>query len=64
MKCLRQTGVPFGISVTAAPHDAERILSEWFKEHGTACGWIFQSMPIGRDASLELLMSPKQRLWR
>lgn len=68
MKCLRQAGVPFGISVTATRHNAERILSDrfldfYFEEQGAAYGWIFQYMPIGRDPSFELLVTPEQRLW-
>jgi len=71
MANLREVGVPFGISVTATRHNAEMVTSDefadfYFDEQGAAYGWIFQYMPIGRKHTLDLMVSPEQRLemWR
>jgi len=71
MANLREVGVPFGISVTATRHNADLIASDefvdfYFDEQGAAYGWIFQYMPIGRKHTLDLMVSPEQRLemWR
>jgi len=71
MENLREVGVPFGISVTATRHNAEMVTSDefadfYFDEQGAAYGWIFQYMPIGRKHTLDLMVSPEQRLemWR
>lgn len=68
MARLRDHGVPFGISLTATRDNAEEILSEEFidflyDEQGAAFGWIFHYMPIGRSYTIELMPTPKQRLW-
>jgi MoaA/NifB/PqqE/SkfB family radical SAM enzyme len=68
MACLREAGVPFGISLTATRHNAEEILSDefidfFFEEQQVVYGWLFQYMPIGRGFTLELLPTPEQRLW-
>jgi len=67
MKNLREAGVPFGISVTATKNNAELILSDefvdfYFDKQGAIYGWVFQLMPIGRANSLDLLVTPEQRL--
>lgn len=64
---LRRVGVPFGISITATRENAELILSDefidyYFHQHGALYGWIFQYMPIGRSFTLDLMVTPKQRL--
>ena len=64
---LRKAGVPYGISVTATKNNCETILSPdfvdyYFRHHGASYMWIFQYMPIGRGYTLELLVSPEQRL--
>lgn len=71
MANLRQAGVPFGISLTATRHNAEEILSDefvdfFFNEQQVVYGWLFQYMPIGRGFTLDLLVTPEQRLrmWR
>jgi len=68
MANLRQAGAPFGISLTATRHNAEEILSDefldfFFEEQGAIFGWLFQYMPIGRSYTLDLLVTPEQRLW-
>jgi len=67
MENLRQAGVPFGISVTGTRENAEIVTSEefndfYFEEQGATYGWIFQYMPIGRKHSLEMMVTPQQRL--
>jgi len=71
MANLRKAGVPFGISLTATRDNAEEILSDkfldfFFEEQQAVYGWLFQYMPIGRSYTLDLLVSPEQRLqmWR
>lgn len=64
---LRKAGVPFGISITATRDNAEIIMSNQFMDHyfnqqGALYGWIFQYMPIGRNYSLDMMVSPQQRL--
>lgn len=68
MANLRQAGVPFGISLTATRYNAEEILSDefidfFFDEQQAVYGWLFQYMPIGRGYTLDLLVTPEQRLW-
>jgi len=65
---LRKVGVPFGISITALRGNAELVLSDefidfYFGEQGAIYGWIFQYMPIGRRYSLDMMVTPQQRLW-
>jgi len=60
--------VPFGISLTATRYNAEEILSDefidfFFEEQQAVYGWLFQYMPIGRSYTLDLLVTPEQRLW-
>lgn len=64
---LRETGVPFGVSLTATRSNAELLLSDkfldfYFGQQGAIYGWIFQYMPIGCKPSLDLLITPEQRL--
>ena len=68
---LRRAGVPFGISLTATRDNAEEILSDrfidfFFEEQQAVYGWLFQYMPIGRAYTMDLLITPEQRLrmWR
>ena len=68
MANLRRAGVPFGISLTGTRYNAEEILSDdfidfFFDEQQAIFGWLFQYMPIGRSYTLELLVTPEQRLW-
>jgi len=64
---LRNHGVPFGISATPTRHNWDIIASEefvdlYFEREGATYAWLFQYMPIGRGRSLELMMTPEQRL--
>jgi MoaA/NifB/PqqE/SkfB family radical SAM enzyme len=71
MARLREAGVPFGISATLTRSNLDEILSDrfvdfFFHEQGAFYGFLFQYMPIGRDAEPERMPSPTQRLeaWR
>jgi MoaA/NifB/PqqE/SkfB family radical SAM enzyme len=65
---LRQTGVPFGISVTATSKNADILLTDefydyYFEEQGACYMWQFQLMPIGRGKDeLDLMVSPQTRV--
>lgn len=66
-RCLRQVGVPFGISVTATRHNADLVLSDpfidrYFEEEKAIYYWLFQYMPIGRKYTLDLMVTPEQRV--
>ena len=63
---LRNAGVPFGISVTATPENAELLISKemikfYFDEQGALYEWLFQYMPIGRGVEVEHQVSPELR---
>lgn len=64
---LRRAGVPFGISLTATRHNADRLLNDdfltyCFEEQGAVYGWLYQYMPIGRRYTLDLMITPEQRV--
>ncbi|HIE04785.1 MAG TPA: radical SAM protein [Candidatus Latescibacteria bacterium] len=64
---LRKVGVPFGISITATRFNVDTLTKDEFwdfymLEQGALYAWIFQYMPIGRKYTLDLLVTPEQRL--
>lgn len=64
---LRKRGVPFGLSVTPTRKNWETVTSDrfvdfYFEQQGAVYGWLFQYMPIGRGHSLDLMVTPEQRL--
>jgi len=64
---LRRAGVIFGISITANRDNAEVVMSDefidyYFNREKALYGWIFHYMPIGRNFTTELMMTPEQRL--
>jgi MoaA/NifB/PqqE/SkfB family radical SAM enzyme len=66
-ECLRDAGVPFGISVEATKDNWDEVTGKeflhfYFDEQGTFYGWLFQYMPIGRSYTLEKMVTPAQRL--
>ena len=67
MELLKNDGVPFGISLTATRYNAEEILSDefidYFIDKGALFAWLFQYMPIGRAFTLDLMVTPEQRVW-
>jgi len=68
MANLRRSQVLFGISITATRNNAEEILSDefvdfFFGKQQAVYGWLFQYMPIGKGQTLQLLVTPEQRVW-
>ncbi|MDA8088478.1 MAG: radical SAM/SPASM domain-containing protein, partial [Nitrospiraceae bacterium] len=67
MDNLKEAGVPFGVSVTATRFNVDAIMSAGFSDlyfgrKGAVYGWIFHYMPIGRSYTLDLMITPEQRL--
>ena len=67
MERLRQAQVMFGVSLTATRHNSEEILSDemvdlFWNRMGVLYAWVFHYMPIGRAPSLDLMMTPAQRV--
>ncbi len=64
---LRRHGVPFGVSATPTRNNWDIITSEefarfYFDDQGAVYGWFFQYMPIGREQTVDLMVTPQQRL--
>jgi len=64
---LREAGVPFGVSLTATRLNMDTLISDefvdfCFDKQGAIYGWYFQYMPIGRAYTLDLVITPEQRL--
>lgn len=64
---LREAGVPFGVSLTATRKNVDALLSDkfidfCFNEQGAIYGWFFHYMPIGRAYTMDLVVTPEQRL--
>ncbi|MDN5341657.1 radical SAM protein [Oceanotoga sp. DSM 15011] len=67
-KLMRENGVIFGSSITATRKNHEMIMDDTFwdylKESGVSYAWVFQFMPVGADATMELVPTAEQRLER
>ena len=65
-RTLQSYGVPYGVSLTAFRDNAHLIDDELFRRYfhdlGALYLWIFQYMPIGRQQTLDLVVTPEQRL--
>lgn len=64
---LRREGVVIGASLTATRENADEILSDevvdkFFGELGAVYAFVFHYMPIGRSFTLDLMLTPEQRL--
>jgi MoaA/NifB/PqqE/SkfB family radical SAM enzyme len=64
---LRREGVVLGVSLTATRENADEILSDevietFFDGIGVSYAFVFHYMPMGRSFTLELMMTPQQRL--
>ena len=67
MDYLKEEGVLFGISVTPCRHNADLLLSDefidfYFNKKGVFYIWYFQYMPIGRKPTMDLMVTPEQRI--
>ncbi len=69
MDNLREAGVIFGASITHTSVNHETIISDEFWDmlidKGVAYSWIFQLVPVGKDANdINYMPTPQQRLER
>ncbi|MTI71753.1 MAG: radical SAM protein [Firmicutes bacterium] len=65
MDILRKEGVIFGFSTCYHKYNTDNVGSDeyidFLIDKGCMFGWYFTYIPIGKDANLDLLASPKQR---
>ncbi len=65
MDILKKYGVGFGFSTCYHRYNTEEVGSEEYVdfmiEKGCLFGWYFTYMPLGKDADLNLLVTPEQR---
>ena len=68
MRLLREAGVLYGFSATHTTKNHAAIAGREFYQEmfdaGCAFGWIFQYVPMGRDPTMDLVVTPEQRLQR
>jgi len=68
MALLKDKGVPFGFSATHTTRNHDILVSgEFYKDmldRGATFGWVFQYCPIGRSPTMDLVVTPEQRLAR
>ena len=67
MERLKREGVITGVSLTATRLNSDEILSDevvetFFDRIGASYAFVFHYMPIGRSFTLDLMMTPEQRL--
>lgn len=67
MDLLKESGVPFGYSVTATSHNHKELFSDDFVQFminkGALYGWSFHYIPIGRQPDYSAMVTPQQRKW-
>jgi sulfatase maturation enzyme AslB (radical SAM superfamily) len=67
-KSLRENGVLCGASVMATRQNHDQLMSDGFwdflSEQGVEYVWIFQYMPVGRDANFDMVPTAEQRYLR
>jgi len=65
MKLLKDRGLPFGVSTCYTAANVDSVSSEEYFDHliesGAFFAWFFHYMPVGNDASPDLLPTPEQR---
>jgi len=65
MDRLGEAGVPFGYSVTVARNNWRILISDEFidplVEKGAMLSWHFLYMPVGRDPSTAMMLTPEER---
>jgi len=64
---LYEVGVPVGFSATVTPENWNLVVSDefidfYFRHLHCVYGWMFQYLPIGRGATVQLQPTPEQRL--
>jgi len=67
MDLLRENGIVFGTSICYTSKNIETVTSDKFLDmlidKGAWFTWYFHYMPVGNDASLDLLPTPEQRAY-
>ena len=65
MRLLRERNLPFGISTCWTSANADTVATEenmdWMISEGALFCWYFHFMPVGRNATSELMPTPEQR---
>jgi len=66
MKLMRESGLPFGISVTVNRDNCTQVMEDefldfFFNMQGAFYGFYFQYLPIGRNADFNLMPTAEQR---
>ncbi len=68
MDNLEREGVVFGFSATATRENNELIVSErfvdFYKSKGCMLGWYFHYVPVGKAPGVDLMPTPRQRIFR
>ena len=67
MDLMRSYRIPFGVSICYTSRNYKDVTSDAFLdmlvEKGCVFAWYFHYMPVGMNASTDLLLTPKQRLY-
>ena len=65
MNLLKENGLPFGISCCYTSENYEAVSSPEYIDQlidwGALFVWYFHYMPVGKDANIELMVTPEQR---
>ena len=67
MDLMRSYRIPFGVSICYTSRNYKDVTSDAFLdmlvEKGCVFAWYFHYMPVGMNASTDLLLTPEQRLY-
>jgi len=67
MDLMRSYRIPFGVSICYTSRNYKVVTSDEFLdmliEKGCVFAWYFHYMPVGMNASTDLLLTPEQRLY-
>ena len=65
MELMKEYGLIYGVSICYTSKNYQVVTSDEFIDmlidHGCIMAWYFHYMPVGKDASVDLLLSPEQR---
>ncbi|WP_333859633.1 radical SAM/SPASM domain-containing protein [Clostridium sp.] len=67
MELLKERGVLFGVSTAVSIYNINKVTSNEFidmiTQKGAKMGWYFIFMPVGREPDVDLMLTPKQRIY-
>ncbi|WP_368489504.1 radical SAM protein [Clostridium sp. BJN0013] len=67
MDLLKDRGVLFGVSTAVSRYNINKVISNEFidmlVQKGAKMGWYFIFMPVGREPDINLMLTPKQRIY-